>query len=458
MSGILSTLLGGGRPVRAQWADTDDRWYVPIGYGSRTASGPVVTPETALRLTAVYRCVAILAQTIAALPLQIYRRMPDGGKERATNNPLYGLLHDQPNPWQTSYDFRSLLMTHLCLRGNGYAEILPGPRGFADQLIPLHPDRVRVEMIEGYRLRYRYSDPLRAGAERVLTQDEVFHVRGPSTDGIMGMSPITANREAIGLALATEEYGARFFSNDATPGGVLVTPAKLDADAAKRMKESWLASQGGTNRHKVAVLEQGLKFEPLGMKNEDAQFLDTRRFQVEEIARMFGIPPHMIGATDKSTTWGSGLEQQTLGFIIFTLTPWLEAWEQAISRDLILIEQIYFAQHTIEGLLRGDSAARAAFYQSGIQNGWLSPNEVRVLEDRNARDGGDSFVQPTSKAGAAKPTDASNGANQQTQPVSVTVAFGNTADAPQQRKEAALADLKGSGEREWTSSRGKEAV
>ena len=397
--GILSGLLGGAGPADS-WAPDDDRWYGPLSEPS--ATGVRVSPETAMRVTAVYRCVQILAATLASLPLLIYRRLPGGGKDRASDHPLYDVLHRRPNGWQTSFEFRQMLMTHLCLRGNAYAEILPGERGFADRLEPLHPDRVVPELVTSGRLRYRITD--RDGSVRQLTQDEVMHLRGLSTDGYVGLGPVAVAREAVGLSLATEEHGARLFSNAARPSGVLETDKALSEEAVLRLRKQWETVNAGlANAGKTVVLEQGLKWHQVSLSAEDAQFLETRRYQVEEIARLFGVPPHMIGATDKTTSWGTGIEQQTIGFVTFTMRPWLVSWEQAIARDLILRPETYFAEFSLEGLLRGDSAARAAFYQSAIINGWMSPNEVRDLEGRNARSGGDAFWQPANMVAVERP-------------------------------------------------------
>lgn len=275
----------------------DDYWYGDAGGASQT--GVSVTPDTAMRASAVQACVRVLAETVAQLPLKVYETQPDGGKAEARNHPIFSLLHDQPNAWQTSFEFRETLQGHLALRGNAYAELIPGARGFVDQLIPLNPDKVNVEQLPNKRLIYTVYEDRRA---RKLTQDEVLHIRGLSSDGIMGLSPIKMSKDAIGLALATEAYGARFFSNDARPGGVLQHPGHLGDEAIRNLQNSWMRAHSGvSNSSKPAVLEEGMKWEQIGMTSEDAQFIETRKYQVNEIARIFRIPPHLIGDLEKAT-------------------------------------------------------------------------------------------------------------------------------------------------------------
>jgi hypothetical protein len=269
MIGIMDRLLGGGLRSETQLNPDDDRLYRGSGGGLVSNTGRIVSPESAMRVTAVFRCVSILSQTLASLPLHVFKRLgPGGGKDRAVQNPLYYVLHDRPNGWQTSFDFRAMLMAHLCLRGNAYAEILPGARGAVDQLIPLHPDRVTPEVMKvdnSYRMRYRVAE-FGTGAVRILTQDEVLHIRGLSSDGFVGVSPIAAAREAVGLSLATEEHGARTFGNGARPGGVLTSDKPLSPDAKVRLKDSWNQTQSGLeNAGKTAVLSDGLKWQQIGM-------------------------------------------------------------------------------------------------------------------------------------------------------------------------------------------------
>jgi HK97 family phage portal protein len=396
----------------------DDYWYNPVGLAS--AAGPRVGPDSAMRISAVWACVRVLSETIASLPLLVYRRRADGGRERASGHPLYDLLHSQPNRWQTAFEFFEMLTACVLLRGNAYAEIVPGPRGPVDQLIPLHPDRVTVEALRGGGQRYRVTRD--DGTTNTLLDSEVLHLRGLSSDGITGLSVVEYAREAMGLSLATESYGARLFSQNARPGGVLTHPSKLSQDVADRIRTSWQQAHSGlANAHSVAVLEEGMKFEAVGMTNEDAQFLATREFQIEEVARWFRVPLHMISSTTKATSWGSGIEQLSLGFVTYTLLPWLRRWEQAISRDLISATDSYFCEFLVDGLLRGNIKDRYEAYAVARNWGWLNADDIRAKENMNPLpDGkGQVYLQPLNmvEAGtpppqpAPQPTPPGNGAS-----------------------------------------------
>jgi len=358
-----------------------------------------------MRASAVYACVKVLAETIASLPLIVYRRLPNGGKERALEHPQYRLLHDQPNGWQTSFEWREMTQGHVTLRGMAYSEIIPGPRGAVEELIPLHPDRVEPKRLENGSLIYIHRPE--NGKERRLTQEEVFVLRGLSSDGIKGLSPIEHARESIGLSLATEGYGARFFQNDARPGGVLESPNKLDESAYKNLKTSWAEAYSGVaNSHKPAILEQGLTWKQMGMTSEDAQFLETRKFQLSEIARIFRVPPHMIGDLERSTN--NNIEHQSIEFVVHTIRPWLVRWEQAITRDLLIGAGEYFAEFLVDGLLRGDFKTRSEGYASAVTTGWMTPNEVREKENLNPIEGGDELMKPLNMAPGGEPPKKDN--------------------------------------------------
>jgi HK97 family phage portal protein len=374
--------------------DADDFWYQPIT--GLTLSGQRVTPDSSLRTAAVYACVRVLTETIASLPLIVYRREDNGGKTRARNHPLFTLLHDQPNSWQTAYEFIEMMQGHLEMRGNAYAEIIPGRRGFVDQLIPLHPDKVEVEVLKNGQLDYLYRE--RPGNIRRIEQDMMFHVRGWGSNGYVGSSPIALAAEAVGMSLAAQEYGARFFENDASPGGVLEHPGSLKNDAAaKRMRDSWQEAHTGKNRSKIAILEQGLKYTQIGLTNKDAQFLESRKFQAEEIARIFRVQPHKIGLLDKATF--SNIEHQAIEFVVDTIRPRVRRWEQAIQRDLILQKGTFFAEFLIDGLLRGDIKSRYEAYKIALGGAgspaFMRVNEVRVTENMNPiGPEGDQLVTP----------------------------------------------------------------
>ena len=355
-----------------------------------TTSGKTVNERTAMQTTAVYACVRILAETIASLPLHTYR-YTEGGKQKAREHPLYNLLSNAPNPEMTSFVFRETLMGHLLLWGNSYSQIIRDGRGKVIALYPLLPDKMTVNRSEKGEIYYLYN---KEGKEYILTKDEVLHIPGLGFDGLIGYSPIAMAKNAIGMAIACEEYGASFFANGANPGGVLEHPGVLK-DPAK-VRESWNAVyQGSANAHRIAVLEEGMKFQPIGIPPEQAQFLETRKFQINEIARIFRVPPHMVGDLEKSSF--SNIEQQSLEFVKYTLDPWVVRWEQALQKALLLPSEkrAYFVKFNVDGLLRGDYASRMNGYAVARQNGWMSANDIRELEDMNripAELGGDLYL------------------------------------------------------------------
>jgi len=383
---FLQRLLGMTTPANDP---TDDRWYALTADGGTTISGVYVDSETALKLSVVYACDRLLAETIASLPALVYERLADGGRKRATNHPLYDVLHTAPNEYMTPFEFFDFMQHCAQMRGSGYAKIIPGRRGFVDQLLPIHPDRVREIPLPGGKLRYQVRKD--DGSYETLNDEDMLHLRGMSADGIKTVSVLTYARESLGGALSADRYGARFWRNGARPGGVLETDAKLDDGGYERVGDSWTAAHSGENQHRVAILEQGLKWHDVGMSNEDSQFLQTRTYNAEDACRWFRVPPHMIGLTSKVTSWGSGIEQLSIGFVTYTLLPWLVRWQQAISRDLILAPQKYFVEFLVDGLLRGDIATRYNAYAIGRTNGWLSVNEVRARENMNPIDGGDKY-------------------------------------------------------------------
>ena len=364
-----------------------------------STSGKRVNERTAMQMTAVYACVRILAESVAGLPLHLYRYTDSGGKEKAIDHPLYFLLHDEPNPEMTSFVFRETLMTHLLLWGNAYAQIVRNGKGEILGLYPLMPDRMTVDRDSAGQLYYRYNassdeSPQTGRGEVILTPTDVFHIPGLGFDGLVGYSPIAMAKNAIGMAIACEEYGARFFQNGATPGGIIEHPGKLTDPAAVR--DSWNQSFGGSvNSGKVAVLEEGMKYTPISISPNEAQFLETRKFQIDEIARIFRVPPHMVGDLEKSSF--SNIEQQSLEFVKYTLAPWIARWEQAISRLLLLGDEKtqYFAKLNVDGLLRGDYQSRMSGYATARQNGWMSANDIRELENLDRippEDGGDLYL------------------------------------------------------------------
>lgn len=373
------------------------------GGGGMSLAGAPVTADTALHISAVWACVRLISQSLASIPLVIYRRRPDGGRERAEQHPLYRLLHDQPNNAMTAYEFRRLLTTHALLTGNGYARMLPGPRGPVDRLIPIHPSRVHVEQIDDDRLRYVVRG---AAGERdqVLLDDEMFHLRGLSWDGLTGVSVIEYGRQSMGLALATESHGARLFGQGASLGGVLSYPGKLNPAAARAIRTDWQAQHSGLdNAHQIAVLADGMTYTPIGMNSDDAEFLATRQFQVSDIARWFGVDLTLIQENSGSTAWGTGIEQLIQAFITFTLLPWAKLWEEAVARDMIIATDTYYAEHLLQSLVRGDLKTRMEAYQLAINAGIKSRNEIRQLENDNPVPGLDGYDRPLNMGDVTAP-------------------------------------------------------
>src|SRR5574344_2506466 len=367
-----------------------------------STSGKVVNERTAMQMTAVYSCVRILSEAIAGLPLVVYKYGTDGSKEKYLDHPLWRVLHDEPNPEMTSFVFRETMMNHLLLTGNAYAQIIRNARGEVIALYPLMPDRMTVDRDSQGRLYYRYrknsDDAPEVGKNKqsdiIFAPTDILHVLGLGYDGLVGYSPIAMAKNAVGLAMATEEYGAKFFANGAAPGGVLEHPGTIKDP--QRVKDSWnKAYQGSSNAHRVAVLEEGMKYQPIGISHEQAQFLETRKFQINEIARIFRVPPHMVGDLEKSSF--SNIEQQSLEFVKYTLEPWIVRWEQSINRALLTESEkaAYFVKFNVDGLLRGDYQSRMNGYATARQNGWMSANDIRELEnlDRIPADlGGDLYL------------------------------------------------------------------
>jgi HK97 family phage portal protein len=367
-------------------------WDYDGSSGTRTAAGVRVTPETALQCSAFLACVRVISETIASLPLFLYERLDDGGKRKAANNPLYRVLHQQPNPWQTAMEFREQMTALYLMYGNSYAEIRVPAAGRLE-MWPLHPSRMEVERLENGSLRYKYREPDN-NRTTLYTQDQIFHLRWLTTDGIMGLQPPTLSRDSIGLARALEQHGSTYFGNGARPGIVLESDNPIPIEAAERLREQWERMHRGADRaHRTAVLPNGVKAHELSGSNESAQFLETRRFQIEEVARSMRCPLHLIGELSRSTY--NNIEVQNTEAVQFCFLPHCRRWEASISRDLIEDDERFFAEHVLTGLLRGDHASRSAYYVSAVQNGWMSVNEVRELENMNplGPEGDQHFIQ-----------------------------------------------------------------
>jgi HK97 family phage portal protein len=376
---------------------------------SASGSGVNVTQSAALSVSAVYACVRVIAETLASVPISIYQRS-DQGRQPAPTHPLYDLLHDEPNEWQTALEFVELMQAICLLRGNAFAYInrATNPvsgKTFVAELLPLHPDRVEMVVNPGWQISYKIRlDPARDGEVREVPRTSIFHLRGISYgNGFLGVSPLAAARETFGLAIAAQTAHASMFANGVRLSGVLKHPGQLDEPAIKQLKTQWEESFGGVGKTaKTAVLEEGMDFEPISMSAADAQLLESRKFSRSEIAALFRVPPHMIGDLERATF--SNIEQQGIDFVRHCLMPWARRWEQAIRRDLIDKTSTYYAKFNLDALMRGDLKSRYEAYATARMNGWLSANDIRELEDMNPiGPQGNVYWQPSNTFDAANP-------------------------------------------------------
>ena len=360
-------------------------WLREALIGAPTSSGVTVTPDSALSITAVYAAVRVIAETLAALPLKVYKDSEDGTRQEFRENTLWRLLHNEPNSEMSSYTFREVMTGNALTHGNGYAEIVRDGAGRPAELWPLLPDNMDIQ-IDGGELFYVYDQRV------VLKPSQILHIKSYSSDGIIGKSPIRLAREALGLTVAAEKMGGERFSNASHPGGILEHPGKLSEDGVKNLRDSWeKLHRGAGNSSRVAILEEGMKFQNISIPSDDAQWLETRRFQVAEIARLYRVPPHTLGDLQFATF--SNIEAQQLSFYRDTLLPWLARWEQEIKRKLVMADSV-FAEHNVDGLLRGDTEARFSAYKIARDSGILSVNEIRRKENLNPVDGGNTYLQP----------------------------------------------------------------
>lgn len=353
-------------------------WHLVDKYGTGDLK---VSHESSMRVSAVMACVRVLAETIASMPLIIYERLPDGGKQRATKHYLYNLLHDSPNDWQTSFEWREMMQGHLALRGNAYCRIITGADYKPRELIPIHPDRVKVERLENGKLRYEVFD--RKGQKSdVYNQKEILHLRGLSSDGIKGLSPIHSARKSIETAMAADEFGASFLRNGARPSGALKHPGTLSEEAKRHLKDSIQNKHGGAEKAgKIMVLEEDMEWQEMGIKPDEAQFIETKKYQVTDIARIFRMQPHLIQDLEHATF--SNIEQQSLEFVKYTMLPWIRRWEQALTKNLLYDPKKYFVEFLIEGLLRGDIKSRNQAYKTQFLHGAMTIDEWRSRENMN---------------------------------------------------------------------------
>lgn len=378
-------------PILTKWQEKRnlakwEQWLDLLG-STPTSSGAFVGEESVLTLSSVLACVRVLSFTMAMLPLPIYQRQNDGGKRKAVTHPLYYLLHDSPNNYQTAFEYRQQLMTNVLLHGNHYS-LIERDRISGDvvQLLPFaYPGRMEVQLYTD-AIRYKYL--LDSGETVTLEQDDVLHIKGLSANGLIGLDNIEKGREPIGLALALQEFAARFFGNGANISGVLEHPGNLSKEAAERLKASWKKTYAGnSNSLKTAILEEGMKYTKMGASPEEAQALESRRFQVLEVSRIFGVPPHMIGDLERATF--SNIEHQGIEFTTYCIQPWATLIEQRISKQLLNVEErrFYFAQFSLEALMRGDYKSRQEALHILRNDGVISANEWRALENMNPIDG-----------------------------------------------------------------------
>lgn len=391
--------------IRNAWFVDDDRWYSNM-LAPETNSGAVVDETTALNISGVWACIKIISEDVASLPLHLYQRL-NKGKQRATNRPMYYLLHDRPNPEMSAMTFRETLTAHVLSWGNAYAEKDMDLMGNVKALWPIPPHRVQVYRSNGGQIYYEVTTEPN-GEKIILQRDQMLHVPGLSYNGIVGYSVITKHRESIGLALATEEFGARFFGAGTHPGIVVSHPGRLGPDAHNNLKNSLVTGYSGLGKtHRLMLLEEGMKMEKIGIPPEDAQFLQTRKFQIAEFARIYRIPLHMLNEGDKAATFAS-VEQFSLEYVTRTLRPWLVRFEQAYNWQLLsndLERRRYFWEHLVDGLLRGDIKSRYEAYAMGRNWGWLSADDIRELENLNPLpDGkGEIYLQPLNMVEAGTP-------------------------------------------------------
>ena len=376
---------------RARDKPQDSVSAAPMFYFGTSGSGKSVTAQTAIQLSTVYACVRVISETAASLPLGVYEATNDGNL-KAGDHPLYRLIHDEPNAEMTSFVFREVMLAHLLLYGNSYSQIIRSGKNTVVGLYPLLPDHMDVDRDSKGNLTYTYTTS--DGKTVVIKPQDILHIPGLGFDGIIGYSPIALEKNAIGLGIASEEYGSKFFSNGARPSGILTHPNTVKNP--KAVRESWNSAYGGSsNSNRVAILEEGMTFTPLSIPNNEAQFLETRKFQVDEICRIFRVPPHLVGNLEHATF--SNIEHQSIDFAVHTIRPWLVRIEQSMNRALFTDQEKgrFYVQFNIDGLMRGDYKSRMEGYAIARQNGWMSANDIRALENQNPipkEEGGDAYL------------------------------------------------------------------
>ena len=389
---LWQAVSDGFQASKRSWVSvSDERAWNLYSEGGTSTSGEAVNSDTALRLATVFACQNLIAKSIAQLPIHLLEKSAKNERKHATQHPYYSLLYRRPNPQMTSYQFFQTMQSHVLMHGNAIAEMVMAKNGDVLELWPWDAGKVRIEE-DGWTNTYKVQTKT---GWRAIPADRVFHLRGLVVKGLRGLSPLDAARETIGEGIAQGKFSARFYKNSARPGGVIErTGTFLNQEAAEQFKTSWQRAQGGENMHKVAILEPGMTYKPMGITQENAQFLETRRFNQTEICAFFGVPPHMVGNLDRATF--SNIEQQSLEYVLHCLLPWLRNWEQELMVALFPREdwERFEIKFNFDGLLRGDSASRWEAHWKAFQCGAKSPNEIRELEDLNPYEGGDDRFVP----------------------------------------------------------------
>jgi HK97 family phage portal protein len=383
--GLWSRLFG-------QKTNSQSRFWLDLLDGGKTKAGVNVTTGTAMRTAAVWACVTVRSEDIAKLPVHLYRRRKDGGKDRATEHPAYRLMHDQANYRNTAFEFKQMMQMQVDLHGNALAVKELDARGQIAALWPIQWTNVQILKSKDERdLFYRVM----IGNEQIIIPaEDVFHLRGNTLDGVCGLSPIAWQRETIGLAMAQDTYAGAFFGNSAQPNGALISPEKLSKEAADALRTSWEARfRGPENSNKLAIFDGGMDWRQIGMNNADAQFIEARKYQNAEIWRIFRVPPHKVGDLEKATF--SNIEMQALEYVQDCLMSIMERWQQALARDILSEKDRteYFFEFMPDAILKGDILSRYGAYQIGLMNGWLSDNDIRDRENMNRIEDGDQYFR-----------------------------------------------------------------
>lgn len=419
-------LLGAASRIGGMFTKSDEsnisnprNWLIAAFGGGPTRSGMRITPANALTNSAVMKCVRVIGESVANLPVFVYQRTEGASRQPDTDHRLYRVLHDAPNRRYTSFDWRYSAMAHLLLRGNSYAIISRDNRGRAVGLTPVRPDNIDIQedvQPERNELPMLFYSATPSNYQSMLVPEEdMLHVRGLTTDGIKGLSPVGLARESIGLSQAGEAHGAHVFSNGAHFSGAVKIPTltnDTEREAAQRRFNE--AFTGVERAGMVPVFDGELDFVKLSMSNDDAQWLESRRFQARDIYGIYGVPPHMVGDTEASTSWGTGIEQQTIGFVTFTLLAWVKRWEQRLNMALLTDaeKQTHFIEFSLNNILRGDQKTRFLAYALGRQWGWLSVNDIRRLENLNPiGPAGDRYLEPLNMANAQDLIAMANGSD-----------------------------------------------